>query len=106
MSSRLSLQLYELLFNYLKNDCKQMPSKELLMREMSQTIKINAKKSMKSIRKKFIKWSERMKLSNGFLLHKTSNKIIIPEIEFQNVIKKIHESNDQHFSYSQTIGQK
>jgi hypothetical protein len=43
------------------------------------------------------------RLENGFLLHKTSNKIIIPEIEFQNVIKKFDESNDQHLNYSQTI---
>jgi hypothetical protein len=66
------------------------------MREKSQTINI------KYIRKKFIK-SERLILPNGFLLHKTSNKIIIPAIEFQNIIKKIHELNDKHLSYAQTI---
>jgi hypothetical protein len=38
-----------------------------------------------------------------FFLHKTSNKIIIPETEFPNIIKKIHESNDKHLSYIQTI---
>ena len=105
IGSRLSSELYQSFINYFSDESPRMPSKSLLVREMSQTMNSRAKKTNNTVRKKFRNWTKRMALSNGVLLHKPTNKIIIPEMDFHKTIEEIHKSSAQHLNVTQTVRQ-
>lgn len=103
VGTRLSSQLYKGFVNYLDDECRTLPSEQLLAAEMSKTMKTSAKKSNKNTKKKFKTWSKRMVYSDGLLKHRSTGKIIIPEMDFLSAIKAIHESSSRHLNVSQTV---
>lgn len=105
IGTRLSSELYNGFVDYLQNECRIMPSEQLLTTEMTQTMKTSAKKTNNSIRKKFRTWTKRMIYSNGVLKHKATEKTIIPELDFLKTIKLIHESTRRHLNLTQTVRQ-
>src|SRR5687768_10442677 len=86
MGSTLTGNLYNLLRDYIREECRKFPDKELLIIEMSKTMHVGAKKNYNRVYKKFRNWANRMKIGdNGELIHRGTNKIIIPVDQFESV---------------------
>lgn len=105
IGTRLSPALYYSFIDYLRSGENTMPSGDLLAREMIKTMNIFAKKTNGAFRKKFKCWSKRMTYSNGVLLYKPTKQEIIPEVDFRNTVKSIHESTPEHLNIYQTVHQ-